>query len=598
MLSGFKHTLMKYLYLFILYILFFSNISLKAQQTPTFIRGDVFSIPSNMTYDVVETNSGYLAAYSQSINYIDLPAFSMFAKFDFNGNLIDTLHLPKIDSIPIYYSHLIELLNDSTAIIQGRCDTTVRTFGRFAFFAEVDLNTLKFNWFTYVDRSIVEDSTYQQEIRNVVEDFVIDSISGNIYFVGHTIYDDYYSFPHWQSFQKFNVLLGKMSSQGELLWVKEYKKHEHHLYGGQINLDYMNNQILIAGSQRDSYKHPLLPTAYLPLNYPLVIITDMDGNELDRLENNFVSDYELGVSRTSSYQPTPDGGYVMVGRAFEIVENMYPLGNPNFWYDQFVTQHISKYDANHQYLWHWDGHLAVSAGHNDYRYSQLVVNDDNTYVAGGHCIIDAVWSWNGEQGVICMHKLSEDGDSLWRRYYHYLVERPGNRPHFIYFLKKASDGGYLITGKIYDMLYIQQETPIQHAVLIKTDSMGCVVPGCDTCHTATCTEEFFYDYHPDDLIDEEDTTSVFTPEKLQLKLQVYPNPASNHLFFMPSGMQQPDVAIIRLYDMSGRQVREFETQLFNGHQYIMDISNLQAGNYLLQVEGENYQYQTEKILIQ
>ncbi len=77
------------------------------------------------------------------------------------------------------------------------------------------------------------------------------------------------------------------------------------------------------------------------------------------------------------------------------------------------------------------------------------------------------------------------------------------------------------------------------------------------------------------------------------KLKVYPNPATNSLRIQEETQGQFSNADITLIDLTGRQV--FAQQ---GYTNMLDVSNLQAGTYLIRVQTENGSMFTETVVIQ
>ena len=69
-------------------------------------------------------------------------------------------------------------------------------------------------------------------------------------------------------------------------------------------------------------------------------------------------------------------------------------------------------------------------------------------------------------------------------------------------------------------------------------------------------------------------------------MSVYPNPASQTLYisFAISGASTP--AIVKVMDITGKEVMNSNTTINNGSLLSMDISSLTAGMYFVQVITE------------
>jgi hypothetical protein len=176
------------------------------------------------------------------------------------------------------------------------------------------------------------------------------------------------------------------------------------------------------------------------------------------------------------------------------------------------------------------------------------------YVAAGIAVVDT-----GRTGAI-LAKVSPEGDSLWMRQYLYVTTV--GCYHAIYDLEPTPDGGYVMVGEArpynaYDTLY---PPPIQQGWILKVDEWGCLVPGCQL---DVATEE--------------------VPNENQLKLKVYPNPASGELYVhLPEAGQG---GRFRLYDALGRQALAFAATQGEAT-YIVSLEGLAAGWYVLVYEEE------------
>ena len=111
------------------------------------------------------------------------------------------------------------------------------------------------------------------------------------------------------------------------------------------------------------------------------------------------------------------------------------------------------------------------------------------------------------------------GNMLWQR--RYVINPSGY--HYIYDVFATNDGGYILGGSCF--------ITTSDAWLLKVDSMGCEVAGCDA---VGLTEPL-----------NENTFSVF------------PNPTSDAVTFQFSSEIQSRTLII--YDASGKEVRREET---------------------------------------
>lgn len=126
-------------------------------------------------------------------------------------------------------------------------------------------------------------------------------------------------------------------------------------------------------------------------------------------------------------------------------------------------------------------------------------------------------------------KVDLNGELLWDREY-----RTNNQvDHYFYDVKRTLDGGYIMAGTAFDSLLVSQD-----AWLVKVDSFGCLVPGCQVFDGLT-----------------EQVTDLGDA------LEVYPNPvvaggAVQVEMRLPVGFATRGALRLALTDASGRLVRE------------------------------------------
>jgi hypothetical protein len=107
---------------------------------------------------------------------------------------------------------------------------------------------------------------------------------------------------------------------------------------------------------------------------------------------------------------------------------------------------------------------------------------------------------------------------------------------------------------------------------LKLDDMGCLVPGCDTL--------------------------VHVPERdAPWGVSIYPNPTSQfvNVYLSASSKQQLSTVSLELVDMQGRLVRQFTPHLTDTT-YMMDVEDLPAGIYVLNVFADGAVVKSEKIM--
>ncbi len=197
-------------------------------------------------------------------------------------------------------------------------------------------------------------------------------------------------------------------------------------------------------------------------------------------------------------------------------------------------------------------------------------NGSGFIVAGVHPIKDdnpndLKWGWAG-----WIAKVSPDGDSLWAR--EYTVISTDAFTHDIYDLKTTPDGGIIICGEARD--WSGQDSIPQQAWLMKLDSFGCLVPGCQL---VDATEE----------------------SKEMGSLLLYPNPARDYLnfFYRPAPGQSSREVSFRIFDTSGHELHRFEAQAGEAT-YIVPLWHWPPGVYFLQLLQNGLPVKTERFVVE
>ena len=171
-------------------------------------------------------------------------------------------------------------------------------------------------------------------------------------------------------------------------------------------------------------------------------------------------------------------------------------------------------------------------------------------------------------------KFEIDGDSLWSRDLHAFSTWATAE---LFDVTPTSDGGFVLTGNV-----IQADadpTPtLQTLWVVKTDSLGCVIPGCQN----TGVQEYVMD--------------------LQQRLRVSPNPANDLVSLaldLPEGGEVQGQAQVQLLDATGRVVLEHKVQQnLNKLTATMDVSALPAGTYYLHLRDAKRWLAGSKVVVQ
>ncbi|HMW40288.1 MAG: T9SS type A sorting domain-containing protein [Saprospiraceae bacterium] len=160
-----------------------------------------------------------------------------------------------------------------------------------------------------------------------------------------------------------------------------------------------------------------------------------------------------------------------------------------------------------------------------------------------------------------LFKISSRGDSIWsREFTHGWKDRDEVFRNITY----ASDGGYYLTG--YN--WVQGDNSSK-AWVVKVDSNGCVVAGCNT---AVNVEKEVYG-------------SLF---------QLFPNPAVDYLsIYLNDEDLQYRSYILKCYNQNGKQVL---TREISGRKSDIDLGNLTSGMHFYQISDGSKLIQNGKLV--
>ena len=210
---------------------------------------------------------------------------------------------------------------------------------------------------------------------------------------------------------------------------------------------------------------------------------------------------------------------------------------------------ISRYTSDGDLLWTDDVVTGIGGPSYINRLTDAFQRPDGTIVVAGQ------YEWQGTGFFGFVQAYSMEGDSLWRRAFRYMTDSVYSYPA-IWDLEPTSDGGMILTGAATIMPGYSE-----HLWLVKTDSLGCVVPGCQNVGV----QEFTID--------------------LQEHLEVSPNPASdqvNVLLTLPETGEIEGRVRVLLLDATGRTVLEQPVQRnLNQLRTTVEVSALPAGMFYL-----------------
>ena len=316
----------------------------------------------------------------------------------------------------------------------------------------------------------------------------------------------------------------------------------------------------------------------------ILLETDFELNEIWR------KSYGSATAPLAGYSvvQTPDGGFLLGG--------VRKIGES---WDHCIIK--TDTDGNQQYLkYHGNdfkayyAHVANAADGNYYFGGRMQIGEDDNYsqickidqeldtiwckVYGNHgpdCRVNSLKLLDDGNLIACgmdrsdfsmygyVLKIDPDGNTIWYRKY---TQTEGNWC-FFYDVIQTSDGGYFLTGSLSPDSDLGLNQDIWG---LKLDDMGCLVPGCDTLISVG-------------------------ENKLNTSFSVYPNPTTQFVNVYISSANAGSKIQFELTDLQGRLVKSFLPRLTEAT-YMLDVEELPAGVYLLNMTVDGVFVRNEKIL--
>ena len=371
----------------------------------------------------------------------------------------------------------------------------------------------------------------------------------------------------------------KLNQMGDTVWTRTYlpaTSPEFFLYSANNTFD---SGYIFVGDD------PPSPTAY-----PNVILlkTNSFGEELWRSSygGNMV-DWGFSVFQS------PDSGYVVGGYTY--MPGLEDSGQPL----------IVKFDKDGNYLWNkkpggpFDDDKAMVCASADSNIIALTTYNYTTY-GGGECgrinVIKLnqqgtiLWNkkyagnWHGrragnikllpDSGFICcgsvidsthtqyfgwILRINNVGDSIWYREFAYYDHDFGT--NYLYDITPTADNGFIACGQAYAF----PPNNLQKIWVLKVDSLGCDTAGCD----------------PTVGVEELEQGRRGEEESV---VELWPNPCREVLSVKFLGLSSGKDFFIEVYDIFGRRAHTPALPHSGEGDWIVDVSALPPGMYLLVVK--------------
>ena len=242
--------------------------------------------------------------------------------------------------------------------------------------------------------------------------------------------------------------------------------------------------------------------------------------------------------------PQNDGSLLFIGTSFD----------PYFSGGEFSYVLLMNMDSNGLVNWT----KRIYYGYENYNAS-TVLDKHGNIICGGTFTKS---SSSKADGWIC--KFTPKGDTLWSR----PISKFNKLSEQFFNIATASDGGYYLTG----YSWIDGDNSSK-AWIVKTDSFGCLVPGCEK---VVATEDI-----------QSGKEKAFV---------MYPNPVTNKFYFL-SRIEDVDLYRLLIYDLQGQILQTYPFNPSIGTQYEVELNTeIVSGNYLVQIQNtKGYIVHVEKM---
>ena len=299
----------------------------------------------------------------------------------------------------------------------------------------------------------------------------------------------------------------RISSTGNLIWSKAYgEAGKDDLMQSLIKID--NNNFVIGGNRHAPQGTPLL--SFWSNNWIFAI----DSMGLLKWEWFGPTNKEIAVV---GLQQTTNRDWIYASYTYKVV-------SPGEWESQCK---VVRRDSNFNLIWE---RILSPIGSYANRLGDFAPTPDGNWIASGTWAYKTGPSQDDIAFYNCLYKLNDQGDTLWGVQ---LKAPPG-------YDGVSSPGGFTVlpSGSVVWALRYDRYEPqpaLSFGWLIKVDNDGCV----DTlCQTSWLMPE--------------------PPVPKEMRLRVYPNPASTEVTFEIPQLSGP--ALLKVFDLSGKLVWSGESR--------------------------------------
>jgi hypothetical protein len=355
-----------------------------------------------------------------------------------------------------------------------------------------------------------------------------------------------------------DIFLSKISKHFENIWTRKFGTNFLE-YGYYSSIKPSFNNTIFLGYNKDNRN---LTTQ----NYIFKSIIEERDTAGDLLRQ-YVSPNGRMQTMLSDIVPNADGSLVYAcQQAWEV----YHPSVSSFEMNGLVV----KLDSNFNEVWNLPIRAFRNIGGTALPLRNIIKASSNGggYAASGTLYeIDTIN--NNGKGNGLLLRIAENGDSLWARKIIY----PGQTINFdnmFYDLKETPDKGFIMCGSLQplDTATNPFNNYFTYGWVVKTDSMGCIVPGCH-----------LYDGLAENKM----------PNHL---MKVFPNPADDMISIYCKAATMPVNAELHLYNQEGKLLQKLAITS-NDATYMFPLINYASGIYFVSLMEQGKKVQTEKIIV-
>lgn len=214
------------------------------------------------------------------------------------------------------------------------------------------------------------------------------------------------------------------------------------------------------------------------------------------------------------------------------------------------TMHLAMYSLNGSLDWDFEGLRSKPFGFNFGSFTDGYQDTDSTFIACG-----GIQQLYYNRAVL--YRMTQYGDSLWRREYAHFGNLSNLYPEIPWDIEPTSDGGMVLTGETWNQDTVPPYSNL-NMWLLKLDSLGCLVPGCQFVGIETIAYG------------------------LDNALKAWPNPSTGQFTLdldLPADLHLEGNLRLQVFDALGRSVMDRDLGLQLKQSIAVDLTDQPAGLY-------------------